>query len=208
MSSLKRYVIQRWRVLPLAIVLVCLLLMTVQTHQSQTTASANRTPTFPPVGNLAQVMRGILFPTSNILFNVQTHDPAEKKPPVEPPGSGSFDWITWGNSIYPGWEFVDYAAVSLAESAPLMLTPGRKCENGKPVPVSDPEWIKFTEELAEAGRAAYKATQTRNQEAVADVTNVIADACSHCHQMYRDDRRGGNTTPGDPAAKANRCVKK
>src|SRR5438034_5360041 len=29
------------------------------------------------------------------------------------------------------------SAVALAESAPLMLTPGRRCENGKPVPVND-----------------------------------------------------------------------
>ncbi len=204
MSSLNRST-KWWRLLTLAILPICLLLLSVQTERSQTT-NTNRAPAFPPAGNLAQVMRGILFPNANILFNVQTHDPAEKQPPVEPPSSGDFDWITWGRSIYPGWEFVDYAAVALAESAPLMLTPGRKCENGKPVPVSDPEWIKFTEELAEAGRAAYKATQTRNQETVSDVTNVISEACSHCHQMYRDDRRGANIDA--VAAKANRCVKR
>ena len=28
-----------------------------------------------PVGNLAQVMRGILFPNANILFDVQSRDP-------------------------------------------------------------------------------------------------------------------------------------
>ena len=50
--------------------------------------------------------------------------------------------MVWGGSIYSGWELVDYAAIALAESAPLMLTPGRRCENGKPVPVNDPDWIK------------------------------------------------------------------
>jgi mono/diheme cytochrome c family protein len=34
-------------------------------------------PSFPAAGNLAQVMRGILFPSSNLIFNVQTHDPNE-----------------------------------------------------------------------------------------------------------------------------------
>ena len=58
---------------------------------------------------------------------------------------------------------VDYAAVTIAESAPLMLTPGRRCENGKLVPVNDPDWIKFSLELAEAGKAALKASQTRNR---------------------------------------------
>jgi hypothetical protein len=84
-----------------------------------------------------------------------------------------------------------------------MLTPGRRCENGKPVPVNDPDWIKFTNELAEAGRTAYKASQTRNQETVSDVSNVIADACLHCHQVYRD-RRGLNL---DQSAKVSRCTK-
>jgi hypothetical protein len=86
-----------------------------------------------------------------------------------------------------------------------MLTPGRKCENGKPVPVNDPDWIKFTNELAEVGKAAYKASQTRNQETVSDITNEVADACLHCHQVYRDNARGRN--PLDPANKASRCTK-
>src|SRR5207247_527522 len=150
--------------------------------QPKPALTATQAPSFPPAGNLAQVMRGILFPSSNIIFTVQTHDPAEKKTVPEGPAAGGFDWTIWGGNLYPGWELVDYAGVALAESAPLMLTPGRRCENGKPVPVSDPDWIKFTKELAEAGKAAYKASQTRNQETVSDVSNVIADACLHCHE--------------------------
>jgi len=172
------------------------------------TRAANSTPSvaFPPVGNLSQVMRGILFPSSNIIFTVQTHDPAEKKKADNSPQDGGFNFSTWGGSIYSGWEVVDYAAIALAESAPLMLTPGRRCENGKPVPVNDPEWIKFTNELAEAGKAAYKASQSRNQEAVSDISNQVSESCQNCHQVYRDKRRpGGNLL--DPSGKANRCTK-
>src|SRR5581483_559834 len=105
----------------------------------------SRAPVFPAMGNLAQVMRGILFPSSNIIFNVQLNDPGA---PVKPgaPGAGSntaFSWTDWGAGIYTGWQIVDYAAVAIAESAPLMLTPGRRCENGRPVPVDRPDWIKF-----------------------------------------------------------------
>jgi hypothetical protein len=153
-------------------------------------------------------MRGILFPSSNIIFTVQSHDPAEKKTPSSSSSDAGFDWTIWGANLYPGWELVDYAAVALAESAPLMLTSGRRCENGKPVPVNDPDWIKFTNELAEAGRAAYKASQTRNQETVSDVSGVVADACLHCHQVYRDNRRGGRGGLNlDPSGKASRCTK-
>ena len=166
--------------------------------------AASRVPAFPPTGNLAQVMRGILFPSSNIIFNVQTYDPGA---PVKPGqvGAGattSFSWVDWGAGIYKGWEIVDYAAVAVAESAPLMLTPGRRCENGRPVPVDRPDWIKFTQELAEAGRAAYKASQTRNQEMVSDASNQLADSCLHCHQVYRDRRRA-NADPSDTSA---RCL--
>ena len=108
-------------------------------------------------------MRGVMFPNSNILFTVQTHDPAEKKKVGDAAAdAGGFNWSMWGSDLYSGWEIVDYAAIALAESAPLMLTPGRRCENGKPVPVNDPEWIRFTKEMADVGRAAaYRALPRR-----------------------------------------------
>jgi mono/diheme cytochrome c family protein len=176
--------------------------------QPKPAATAPQT-SFPPAGNLAQVMRGILFPSANIIFTVQTHDPgAPKTASADSVTDGGFNWMIWGAGIYSGWELVDYAAVALAESAPLMLTPGRRCENGKPVPVDQPDWLKFTEELAEAGRAAYKAAQTRNQDVVSDISNQVNDACLHCHQVYRDTRRrGGPINPDDPSNKAGRCVK-
>jgi cytochrome c2 len=168
-----------------------------------TAPAASPAPGFPPAGNLAQVMRGILFPSSNLIFNVQTHDPNELKAAGASGSTGGFSWVDWGAGIYAPWELVDYAAVALAESAPLMLTPGRRCENGQPVPVDRPDWIKFTQELADAGRAAYKASQTRNQEVVSDATNQIADSCLHCHEVYRDNPAFRRTGPGD---KSGRCT--
>jgi hypothetical protein len=131
---------------------------------------ATPSTTLPPAGfyatgNLNQLMRGIMFPNSNILFTVQTHDPAEKKKTGDAANAdGGFNWSMWGSDLYSGWEIVDYASIALAESAPLMLTPGRRCENGKLVPVNDPDWIRFTKEMAEVGRAMYRASQTRSHE--------------------------------------------
>ena len=65
------------------------------------------------------------------------------------------------------------------------MTPGRRCENDKLVPVSDPDWIKFSLELEAAGKASYKASQTRNQELVSDSTNQLNDSCQNCHRVYR-----------------------
>jgi len=60
------------------------------------------------------------------------------------------------------------------------------CENGKPVPVDRADWQQYVQGLVEVGRAAYRASQTRNQEAVGEVTNQISDACANCHRVYRD----------------------
>ena len=155
----------------------------------------------PPLGNLAQLMRGIFFPSSNLIFNVQGYDPAQPKPAYQP-GSSAFNWADWGAGIYSGWDLVDYAAVSLTDASPLLLVP-RRCENGKPAPVQRADWVKFTQELADAGRAVYKASQSRNQEAVSDATNQLADSCLNCHVAYRD-KPGGKA--GDPSNKAGRCV--
>jgi cytochrome c2 len=160
-------------------------------------------PSAPPLGNLAQVMRGIMFPSSNLLFNVQGRDPGADRTAYDANAPDNFSWVDWGAGIYSGWQIVDYAAIALADAAPLFLTPGRRCENGRPVPVERADWIQYTEELVEAGKAAYRASQTRDQEAVSEVTNVIAEACYNCHEVYRD-KRGG--TPEDPSNKAARCV--
>src|SRR5439155_8175562 len=112
---------------------------------------------------------------SNLIFDAQMKDPgARQVVGTNAAGATVTDRLA---GIYSGWALVDYAAVALAESAPLLLTPGRHCENGKPVPVERADWVKFTQDLAEAGRAAYRASQSRNQDAVIEVSNQVAEAC-------------------------------
>ena len=166
---------------------------------------ASNAPSYPPVANLGQLMRGILFPSSNLIFNVQGSDPGGQRTggPYEPPPTTAFSWADWGAGIYTGWDLVDYAAVTLADAAPLLLVPDRRCENGRPVPVERADWIQYTTGLVEAGRAAYKASQSRNRDAVIEVTGQLAEACLNCHDVYRD-KPGGTVT--DPSNKAARCV--
>jgi mono/diheme cytochrome c family protein len=164
---------------------------------------------YPPLGNMAQLMRGIFFPNANLIFTVQTHDPAEKPKPAAGGGqTGGFSFVEWGAGIYGGWELVDNAAIALADASPLMLTPGIRCENGRLAPVNDPDWIKFTEQMMAVARKTYQASQTRKQDAVSEATGDLSDACAACHQAYRDVRgRGGRAPdPTDPSNKANRCM--
>ena len=171
-------------------------------------ASPGQARVYPPLGNMAQLMRGIFFPNSNLIFTVQTRDPgAPAKPTADNPNAG-FSFVDWGAGIYGGWELVDNAALALADAAPLMLVPGIRCENGRPAPVTDPEWIKFTEELIAVARRTYRLSQTRNQEAVSDATGDLSDSCAACHGVYREGRgRGGRAPdPTDPSNKAARCM--
>jgi mono/diheme cytochrome c family protein len=141
----------------------------------------------PPEGNLAELMRAIAFPNSNIIFNVQLKDPgAETK---KPPASAPFDYVEWGSTVYPGWLAIDQAAVAITETASLLLTPGRRCQNGKAVPVDRADWKQYVADLAEVGRLARRASRARNFEAFIDISDKLNDACANCHKVYRD--RGG-----------------
>jgi Cytochrome C' len=135
-----------------------------------------------PTGTLAQVMRGIFFPNSNLIFDVQQHDPAAAKPGDAAAGSAT---AAYGNA-YSGWEIVENAAVALTDGVDLILTPGRSCQNGKPVPVQRADFQKFARNMRTAGMAVLAAARTKNQEKVSDATNDLADACAGCHEVYRD----------------------
>lgn len=171
-------------------------------------ASTAQGKTYPPLGNMAQLMRGIFFPNSNLLFTVQTRDPGAPAPPPSANQTGGFSFVDWGAGIYGGWELVDNAALALADAAPLMLVPGIRCENGRLAPVTEPDWIKYTEEMLAVARRMYRLSQTRNQEAVAEATGDLSDSCAACHGAYRESRgRGGRAPdPTDPSNKAARCM--
>jgi hypothetical protein len=166
--------------------------------------SALESPKGALTGNMLDLMRGIFFPAANTLFNVQTHDPADKKPDTSP-NPKVFDWVQWGSNLYGGWDYVDYAAASLAEASPMLLTPGRTCANGKPVPVERADWIKYAKDMLEVARKSYTAAKARNQEMVSDLTGDLSDACLACHRVFRD-RRPPGVERGAPGEQALRCT--
>jgi hypothetical protein len=91
--------------------------------------------------------------------------------------------------VYPGWLAVDQAAVALVETAPLLLTPGRRCQNGKVAPVERADWKQYVAALVEAGRLAYRTSRARDFEAFVGVSEKLNEACDNCHKVYRD--KGG-----------------
>ena len=166
------------------------------------------TARFPPTGTLNQLMRGVFFPNSNLLFTVQTRDPAAPVPPPDPAAKGAgFSVFEWGQGIYTGWPVIENAAAALADASPWMLTPGLRCENGRLAPVTEPDWIRLTEQMATVAKRGYRLSQTKNQDAVSEWTGDLADACAACHGVYRDvGGRGRGANPLAAGTNPARCT--
>jgi hypothetical protein len=143
------------------------------------TSTAPATSASQVKGTLNQVMRGILFPNSNIIFDAQDKDPAA---PVDPKDQGSSPYA----GTYGGWEAVENASIALAEAANLVALPGRNCANGKPVPLNDPTFQKGLVVLRDVAMQSYKAAQDKKQDAFLDVADKVTQACATCHDVYRD----------------------
>ena len=140
-------------------------------------------------------MRGVTFYSANVLLEVQVNDPGSLKPGPPVP----FDYVQWGMWNYYGWQAVDNAALALIDTTPLMLVPGRRCENGQPVPTERADFKQYTAELVALAREYYKVAQTRDAQAVADMSEKLDMACAKCHRVYRDAATEG-------AVRADKCV--
>ena len=150
-------------------------------------AQSSTKPTAPSA-NLNQLMRSLFFPHSNVVFFTQRYDPAEVKRASEP--SASTDPLT---GVFGGWEAVENSALTLADAADLLMTPGRKCSNGRDVPLGNADWAKLVDGLREASMVSYKAALTKDKDKMIEASDVLAMSCSNCHNKYR------------PGAIANRC---
>jgi len=163
-------------------------------------------PTAPPapqaapqqvVGTLNQVMRGILFPNSNIIFDAQDKDPGA---PIDPADAAAAAHPFAGT--YGGWQAVENASIALGEAANLVSLPGRTCANGKPVPLEDETFKKGLAALREVSAASYKAAQAKNQDQMLEIADKLTQACSTCHDVFRD-----KIVDGKPIPIEGRCVK-
>ena len=159
------------------------LLVAAACTQGQAPAGGSATPaqTAQVHGNLVQVMRGILYPASNVIFFAQSTDPTTVK--TEGDASTSPNPLS---SSYGGWEAVSNAGIALAESANLLIIPGRMCMNGKPAPIQNADWQMWVQGLRDAGMVAFKAGQSKNMDEVLNAADVMSTACQNCHDKYRE----------------------
>jgi len=133
-------------------------------------------------GTVNEVMIGIVDPNTNTVGYAAFIDPEE---PSEDDATDT----------YAGWERVRSAAIAMAESANLLLMPGRLRSNGESAPSDAADWIEWTNEMRDAALRAYEAARAESQDTLLDISESLTAACSSCHARFL----GGD----DPAA---RCV--
>ena len=173
------------------------------------TATAASPVADAPTGTVNQLMRGIFFHNSNLIFSIQEMEAADlppKPPASRPEGLTTFDW---GLMIYTGWPAVENAATALADASRLLIQPGLRCENGRAAPVTEPDWIRYTDRMISVAKRTYRLAQTKDKEAVSEFTLDLSNACNACHLTYRDvggRGRGRGATAaggGNPPAGGN-----
>ncbi len=152
--------------------------------------SEAQTPVRPALhadATLAQLMKGIFFPSSNVIFAAQSVNPADVPPAKDP--STATDPLA---NTFGKWQAVENSGLAIAEAANLLTIPGRKCSNGRDVPLSNPDWAGLVEGVRQAGLKAYKAAQTKDQDKILDAADSLTTACANCHDKYRE-----KPTPAD-----------
>ena len=156
--------------------------------------------TFTTSANLAQFMRAITFPNANIIFNTQLYDPGKEKPkmpdPVRLRPLGQRRCITDGKRLTRrSWRCED--------TSPMLLLPGRKCQNGRPVPIQNADYQQATHDLIAFADELWKAAQTTPGQAVSAMSEQLNDTCANCHKVYRDVSVSGGASTG--SLTADRC---
>mgnify|MGYP003351434414 CR=1 FL=1 len=65
-------------------------------------------------------------------------------------------------------------SIALTETAPMLSTPGRKCQNGRPVPVDRDDWKKYVVDLVEVGKVIHRAAVARDFDAFVDISDKLS----------------------------------
>jgi hypothetical protein len=118
-----------------------------------------------PVASVQQIMRGIVGPAANVVFNavattITLSGTEERAPKTD-----------------QEWNAVGDSAAALVESGNLLMLGNRAIDNG--------DWMMMSRSLMDASRVALKATEARNVEALFASSEAINATCDGCHQRYQ-----------------------
>ena len=111
------------------------------------------------VGTMSQLMVDVIYPTSDDIFYIVTRPPSNEAQ----------------------WTAIQRSALTLAESANLLMMPGRARDQDK--------WMTDARLLLDAGNLAFKAAKAKDFDALVALNEQLVTACTTCHQDYRPNYR-------------------
>src|SRR5262245_11041117 len=127
--------------------------------------SAPAGPPLRAVGSMSELMIRMIYPTSDAVFYIETRTPATE--------------AEWGE--------LQAKTLTLAESANLLMMPGRARDQGR--------WMDDARLMLDAGQAAYRAARAKDVEALVAVNDALYQSCVQCHQHYRANYGRGRGRP-------------
>ena len=133
-----------------------------------------------PETTVQQLMADDVQPTAQVYWNAVQYISAEE---------GEHD-------IFPrteaDWKKTRDAATRMIELAELLQTPGYAESRGD-------DWIQISQSLAEVGRLAEQAAESKDPEKVFEVGGTMYSVCSGCHQVFPPTEMPQDALGGAPA---------
>lgn len=127
---------------------------------AMTAALAQAASVRPPtrnIGTMSDLMVKIIYPASDALFYIESRTPQTDAE----------------------WTVLQGQALMVAESANLLMLPGRARDQK--------QWMADSKLMLDAGAAAYKAAQAKDAAAIAALSDQLMESCTSCHKNYRPD---------------------
>lgn len=123
-------------------------------------AEARQRPAAPAaqrVGTMSELMVHLIYPASDAVFYITSRTPATDAE----------------------WTELQAKTLVLAESANLLMMPGRARDSGR--------WMTDARLMLDAGRAAFTAAKARDVAALEALSDQLYASCVTCHKDYRPD---------------------
>jgi hypothetical protein len=107
------------------------------------------------VGTMSELMVRIIYPASDALFYIESRTPKTDSE----------------------WGALEGQALMLAESANLLMMPGRARDQK--------QWMTDSRQMLDAAAGALAAAKKRDVDGIVFVGEKLLESCTSCHKTYR-----------------------
>jgi hypothetical protein len=83
------------------------------------------------------------------------------------------------------WELVEYYAVQLAASGPLITLGGTGDMDD--AWAGNPSWVRYSQEMTDVSMNALAAARKMDKEALQNAANILLDSCLACHNAFKPE---------------------